>query len=95
MPPDDKQRGHKEGKGGITQTHKRAQSEQKGQSEQDEKELTLSTNDFQYDGSKILDYLYVGGENIPSQDALAETFNITHIVNTTVKAFYPHHDPDR
>lgn len=92
MPLDDNQRGHKEGKG--DKTHKRAQSQEE-QEERDEKELTLSTNDFQYDGSKILDYLYVGGENIPSQDALAETFNITHIVNTTVKAFYPHHDPER
>ena len=52
---------------------------------------SLSTMDFQYDGSKILDYLYVGGEHIPSQDALAETFNITHIVNTTMKDYYPHH----
>ena len=55
--------------------------------------MSLSTMDFQYDGNKIVDYLYVGGENIPSQDALADTFNITHIVNTTMKGFYPHHDP--
>jgi len=57
--------------------------------------MALSTMDFHYDGSKILDYLYVGGEHIPSQDALAETFNITHIVNTTVKDYYPHHPVSR
>jgi hypothetical protein len=48
---------------------------------------------FHYEGTKILDWLYMGGESIPSQQALAQTFGISHIVNTTMDAHYPHHDP--
>lgn len=53
----------------------------------------LHSMNFHYDGTKILEWLYMGGESIPSQQALAQTFGITHIVNTTMDAHYPHHDP--
>lgn len=56
-------------------------------------DLYAAAMNFHYDGTKILEWLYMGGESIPSQQALAQTFGISHIVNTTMDAHYPHHDP--
>lgn len=56
-------------------------------------DLYAAAMNFHYDGTKILEWLYMGGESIPSQQALSQTFGISHIVNTTMDAHYPHHDP--
>lgn len=50
--------------------------------------LDTQSLNFHYDMAKLLDHLYIGSEDIPSQTSLLRSLKITHVVNVTSTAHY-------
>lgn len=51
-------------------------------------QLDSQALNFQYNLTKVLDFLYIGSEEIPGQTQLLRSQNITHIVNASCHAYY-------